>query len=538
MRSPGADRAAIVYLQRLIITNWLRRSMRSPFFWIVAAFVAFVLVLQIAAIIDGPDEPGILGELDQMYVNVVAAIVLLGGILVGIWRGATNTPGASLADVVLLLRTPISRRMQYGLLMARPSALNALIISIWALAGLSGVLIGADDSWISLRLLFSVMIVVLISELLRYAVWVGTEQIAAHAPRSGDWMRLLIRLVVGGIGIAVGGYIVWPLLDQTAGDWRAAVDTLADRGQVLTAIPPMSLAASVFDPAGASLLSAIGLLAMAAGAAALALSWARDFVEPIAITSERKTDARGQMMEPGSDVQWAALTQFGVSPRMRVTVPAFGRGAWALLWGSLTRWVRYQVAAAWITLVVLGLLGALTTIGIRLGFIPQESSWVAALVLPFFGSVNMFLDELRRHFIFLIPGSTRARLTTAAVTSVLDGSVSSLIVILTMTLFGVVPLFHAAGLVLLSMAIALLAQSSLALVQVLAPFWTGQRLRVTMTFGFTGVAFLPALGVLIGAYVVVGPIVALLSASLVTTLSGLLLMGLAGYLFDRVDYLG
>lgn len=537
-QQPGQNRAAVWYLQRRLIANWLRRSMRSPFFWLAALFIGFLVVTQIAAAIDGPEPSGFAEDLDSAWFGTIIATLLLGGILIGFWRGTTNTPGASLADVVLLMSSPISPRLQYALLMGRSSIVNALIISIWSLAASSGVLLGFSDTWIALRLTFSVLMVVLLSEFLRYAVWVGTEQVVARAPERGRRVRTLIKGVTLLVGAITAAGVLWPVFDGQTADWRAALDIIAERGEVLAMIPPLSLGASVMVPGSLSLLSAIGLAVLTFGTGALALYWARDFVEPVSVAAERKTDPRGQVLETGSDVQWAALSQFGVSPRIRTTVPPFGRGAWALLWGSLTRWVRYQIAAAWITTFILGLFGLLTAVCVRIGIVPVELAWVVALIFPFFGSVNMFMDELRRQFLFLVPGSSWTKLTAGAMTSVLDGVFSGVIVIGVMAALGALPLSHAGGLLVLSLAIALLGQAAMALVQIVLPFWVGQRARVSLTFAATGIGFMPGLLVLIGLYVSVSPVAGLLASAVLTLGIGVALMAIAGVLFDRMEYSG
>ncbi len=536
--TPGTNRAAVWYLQKRIIANWLRRSIRSPFFWLMVVFVGFLVISQIAAAIDGPEPSEFAENLDAAYLGTISAIVLLAGILIGLWRGTTNTPGASLADVVILMSSPISPRLSYALLIGRSSVVNGLVLSFWSMAASSGILFGLPDAWIALRVTFSVLIVVLLSEFLRYAVWVGTEQVVASASERGRRLRRMIKIVTLAIGAAAAARLFWPLVGGQAEDWRAAIDILFERGEVLASIPPLSLGASVLMPGGLSLPSALGLVALTAGVAGLALYWARDFIEPIAVNAERKTDPRGQILESGSDVQWAALSQYGVSPRVRTSVQPFGSGAGALLWGSLTRWVRYQIAAAWITTFILGLFGLLAAVGVRLDLVPIELAWAVVLIFPFFGSVNMFMDELRRQFIFLIPGSSWAKLTAGALTSVLDGVFSGFVVIGVMTALGAIPLAQSGGLLVLSLAIALLGQASLALVQIILPFWVGQRARVSATFGATGLAFVPGLLTLIGFYIAVGPVAGMLAAAAVTLVVGAVLMVIAGLLFDRIEFSG
>jgi hypothetical protein len=533
-----SDRAAVWYLQRRIIANWFRRSVRSPFFWIAALFIGFLIVTQIVAAIDGPEPTGFAEDLDQRYLTASIAIILLGGILIGIWRGTTNTPAASMADVVLLMSSPISPRLTFALLMARGSLINALIISIWSLAASSGVLLGFSDTWMALRVTFSVFILILLSEFLRYAVWVGTEQVVARDPHRGYRLRLGIRAGTALTGAAAGFWLLWPVINGQTVDWREALETIVDTGEVLAVIPPLSLGASVLTPGGWSLLSGIALAALTAGVCALALYWARDYVEPVSVMAERKTDPRGQMLESGSDVQWASLAQFGVAPRVRTTIPAFGRGAWALLWASLTRWVRYQIAAAWISTFIYVVFGVLAAVGVRIGLLSIEFAWMAALIFPFFGSVNMFMDELRRQFMFLIPGSPWAKLAAGALTSVLDGVFGALVVIGVLSVIGAIPLAQAGGLLVLALAIALLGQASVALVQIILPFWVGQKTRVSVTFAVTGLGFIPGLVALVGFYITVGPVTGLVSAAAITLVIGSLLMIVAGVLFDRMEYSG
>jgi hypothetical protein len=534
----SSDVRAVLYLQRRIIFNWLRRTMRSPFFWLIGAFILFVVVSQIGAVITGPDESPMGINPDPTYFNAIAAITLFVAILIGFWRGTTNTPGASLADVVLLMRSPVSRRLQFGLLMARPSLTNALIIGLWSVAAGGGIILGIDDEWMSLRLVFSVMIVILLSELLRNAVWVGTEQVVARSPESGNRLRFLIRGTVLMIATAAGATIAWPVTQQSAGDWQDVLTLLIERGESLATVPPMSFAASVFNPEGQSVLGALALMALTAGVVVLALYWARDFTEPVAVMAERKTDPRGQMLEAGSDVQWAALAQFGVSPRLRTTVTPFGRGPWALLWGGLTRWVRYQIAAAWITVFVLGLFGVLAGIAVRLGLVPVVLAWAIALMFPFFGSVNMFLDELRRQFIFLIPGTTWQKITAGAIPSVLDGLVASLVAIVAMTALGAIPVSHAFGLACIGFAISLLGQACLAFVQVLLPFWTGQRIRVSLTFFATAVAFIPGLLALSLLTIAGNPFTGMIVSAAITVIIGLIVLAIAATRFDQIEYSG
>ncbi len=533
-----SDRAAVRYLQSRIIRNWFRRSMRSPFFWLIGVFILFLLIGTIASVIDGPEDSGLIGESEQRYVSAAAGVFLLGGILVGLWRGTTNTPGASLADVVLLMGSPVSARLQFALLMLRPSLLNAVIIGLWATAAGSGLILGSGDQWAIVRLLFTVMLVVLLSEFLRNAVWVGTEQLVARSLERGQRARMTVKAITLFSGGAVGIGLLWPLTRDFDGTWRDALLVLGERGAALAAYPPMSLMASVFTPGGYSLASALVLMAGTLGVGALAIFWARDFTEPVSMTAERKTDARGQILESGSDVHWAILSQYGISPQMRVAISPFGRGPWALLWGSLIRWMRYQIAAAWITLFIMVGFGLLTALGVRMGFVSDYLAWMVVLIFPFFGSVNQFLDELRRQFLFLIPGSAHKRLFAAAATSVLDGMISSLIVIAALLVFGAISPGEAGGLFVLATAISLLAQACLALVQIIVPFWTGQRMRVSLTFGLTGLAFVPAFVVLALLTVTAGPVIGLLVASGITGIAGLVMMVIAGWLFDRMEFAG
>lgn len=533
-----ADLRTILYLQRRIVFNWFRRSMRSPFFWIVGAFVLFILVMQVAAVIDGPDEPMMTGWTDSVYLAAIAVVALGAGVLVGIWRGTTNTPSASLAHVVLMTGSPITPRLQFSVLMFRDGLINALVIGLWSLAAASGAILGVDDPWIAVRVFFMITTIILLSEFLRNAVWVGTEQIVARDQKAGRRLRGLVKLLT--LGLVAGGIatLFAPILRGGEDNLLAAVEAGAERAEMLSVVPPFSFAVGALTPGGASVLHGLGLTSMTIGVAVLALYWARDFAEPIAVAAERKTDARGQILEAGSDVQWAVLTQYGVSPRMRASVRPFGGGPWALIWGAINRWVRYQIAAAWITIVIMGLLGLATAIGVRIGYISVEIAWAVVLIFPFFGSVNMFMDELRRQFIFLIPGSSWARLAAGAVSSVLDGVVSSAIMIGLLLAVGVIPPGHAGGLALLSVGIALLAQASLALVQILLPFWVGQRIRVSMTFGVTGLGFLPALGLLIALYISVGPLTGLIAAAVASAVVGAIILVVAGFLFDRVEYSG
>jgi hypothetical protein len=459
-------------------------------------------------------------------------------VLIGLWRGTSTTPAASLADVVVLMGSPISSRLQFAVLMLRSSLVNALVIGLWALVTASGAVLSLGDAWVSTRVMYAVGSIVLLSEILRYAVWVGSEQVMARSPRAGGRLRFLIKVSVLGLGTGMGVVLLGPLLTGSNREWRVALDQLVDRAELIAAVPPMLFSASVLTPGGASLLSALALAGLIVAFAGLAIYWARDFVEPISVTAEHKTDPRGQMLETGSDVQWAALAQFGASPRLKYSLPLFGSGPWALLWGSGNRWIRYQVSAVSITLATLGVFGVLTAIGVRLGFIPVEVAWGVALMFPFFGSVNMFMDELRRQFIFMIPGSSWERLAAGAITSVLDGLVASLVVVGILLVIGSIPLTHAAGLLLLGLAIALLGQACLALIQILLPFWVGQRIRVTATFGLTGIAFLPALLTLIGLYVSVGPVTGLLVSAVVTLITGVIALAVAAYLFDRVEFSG
>ena len=179
--------------------------------------------MQVAAVVDGPDEAAFAENIDSAQFSAAAAVLLLGGILIGLWRGTTNTPGASLADVVVLMGSPVSARLQFGLLVMRTSLQNGMIISLWALAAGSGLVMGVDDNWISVRLLFSTLTVVLLSEFLRYAVWIGTEQVVARSPVSGNQLRQLIRRVTLLFGVGIAGYLVWPMLDGARMNWREAL---------------------------------------------------------------------------------------------------------------------------------------------------------------------------------------------------------------------------------------------------------------------------------------------------------------------------
>lgn len=533
-----SDLTAIFYLQRQLVIGWFRRSMRSPFFWIFAVVIAVVLFAQIGGALAGSSTDSGMSWLDDTALSALAAIAILASILIGLWRGTSATPVASLADVVVLMGSPISARLQFTLLMARPIVTNAFVFGIWTVIALGGVAADTGDPWISLRVFTAVFILVLLSEIVRFAVWTSTEQVVVRSLQNGMRSRTGIKALCLALIAAVAVRLLQPVVAGDVSGWRDALDVVTTRAEELTAYPPISMAADIVTPGGSTLMSVAGLFLICVVIGALTLLLATDFVEPVGMTAERKTDPRGHMTEAGSDIQWATLSQVGVSPRFGLSIPPFGKGAWAILWAGLVRWVRYQFAALWVTLASLAVLAVIVGGAVRLDFIEPEVAWFAALFMPFFGSVNMFVDEMRKPFLFLTPGSAVIRLIAAAIPSVLDGISATVLVAAILAAIGAVPIAQAIGLVVLGTAISLLAQASVALVQLVVPYWVGYRIRVTLTTLVTLVTFQPALVALVVFYIAIGPVFALLLSSFAAAAAGLVIFAIGAFQFDRIEFSG
>lgn len=537
---------ALAYLQLRIIINWIRRSMRSIIIWALL-FGAFVFFLA-TQIFEGASQAGNgqadQGEVASIYFEAGAVLIFLGTLLFAVWKGTGAPPRITQAEVIMVLGSPIRARVQFAWLIFRDMAALVGFITaftIFSLATSLGRAMTADDA--SLDEVFSspavtIWLIILIGGVTRFAVWVATEQIVARDPEGGHQLRAGIRTGIITIGVIVAGWLLIPVLRSSETGFQARVDQFAYRVLDLAAWSPLVFPANILNEDASTWIALGGLVLLIFAISAFAIYHARDFVEPIAITAERATDARGQSIDAGKDLHWSSMSQLGKAPRLSVTIPPFGSGPWALLWNSLTRWARYELAVAGVSMVVLIGVGVAAALAVRFGLIDSIWIWGIALSMPFFGSYNMFLDELRRPFIYMLPGAPWKRLLAAGATSVLDGTVGAAILAIVSLVLRVLPVVDGLMIIAVSTAIGFLIQAGIGLVQIILPTWLHKKLRTSLTFGINLFAMMPALAATIFGAIAGGKYAAVAAGVGVALLTGIVILALAVKLFDRLEMPG
>lgn len=530
---------ALVYLQYRIAWNWVRRSARSIVMWGIAIIAGFFLLVSRVSVNDGNGRGG--NDVATMYVEAAAVLMLLATVIFSVWRGTGPPPRMTSADVVFVLGSPISTRVQYAWLMFREMAgLLGIItaVTLFALAGSLARAMTAGDVSLDDALstpAIGIWLIILIGGVTRFAVWVSTEQVVAKDAWRGFRLRRVIR---GAAAIAGAGLAAWlfiPVLRERHETIEARLEHGAERLLSLAAYPPMSWPPAILNDDTSTYVALTGLVGMALVITALGLYAARDFVEPIAINAERATDARGQSIDTGKDLHWSTMSQLGTAPRMKVSIRPFGSGAWALLWNSLTRWVRYEMSVAWVGILVLASMGLSVTILVRFDVLDVVWVWVLALSMPFFGSYNMFLDELRKPFIFMMPGAPWKRLVAAGTTSVMDGTISAAMLTVIAMAFRVLPIGHALLILLATTILGFLVQSGVGFVQIILPSWISRKLRTGLTFAINGLAMMPSATAFFLGLELAGWLVGALAAMVVALLTGVVVLALSVKLFDRLE---
>jgi hypothetical protein len=525
--------------------NWVKRSSRSVITWLLLGGAAFLFISGV--LLDGdtemPEDNGN-GTIPAAYFQASGVLLFLTTVVIAVWRGTGKPPRATAADVVFILSSPISTRLQFGYLMFREIAATLSILTLVVILSMLGPLIRAvtTDPDALLDVFASptigIWLIILTGGSARFAVWVSTEQIVVRDALGGHRIRQLIRGVIAATGVGILAFIFVPVIQAAHGDWIEFADDAANRVIILATVPPLSWASTLFGGEGPTAVALIGLAALAALITSAALLAARDFAEPIAVTAERQTDARGQAIEAGSDLQWSTMSQIGAAPRLRFSVRPFGRGPWALFWSSLTRWVRYQFAVAWISMIVLLGFGVTVAFLIRFDIIPFFWAWILVLSMPFFGSYNLFLDELRKPFLFLTPGPAWKRLVAAGAISVLDSFISSVVLVLILIGTRARPLLESLTLLVFAAALAFLIQASVGLVQVVLPSWFSRKVRTGLTFAMNLMALLPAVTTVLVGLALVGPAAGAIAGVLVAFLTAIIILIVSVFFFDRLEMPG
>lgn len=542
----GQGVRALLYLQVRTGINWLKRSTRSAIVWLLVigatgSFLAGLLAEGSELPSSVPaDEPVVPDDYFQAGVLVLFIVVAL----LGLWRGTGKPPRATLADVVFVLGSPLSSRLKFAFLMAREIGGTLLLIVVFAAASLFSTLIVAAGTgdigarFVNNRLTLVMLVILLAGEFVRMLTWIATEQVVARDAVRGFWIRRGLRLGTAAVGMVLLALLVVPVARENYADWRAVADAVVDRVLGLSWLPPLSWAIDAFSDTGSLIVPVAGLIALVTTLGVASLWLARDFTESIAVTAERQTDARGQATESGADLQWAAMSQLGTSRRIGITLPPFGSGSWALLWSSLTRWIRYQVSVAWISGVALIVIGGGGALLVRLDIVSHYWAWGLILTTPLFGSYYIFLDELRRPFIFLTPGPAWSRLVASGATSILDGFSSSLVTATVIAATGARPVGEAFGLAAGALGIGIVTQSAVSLVQIVLPSWLGRRIRTGLTFTASTVAAIPPAIAFFSGLLTSGLAAGLIAGIGVSLVWGLILLALCVWFFDRLEMPG
>lgn len=536
---------SLVYLQVRIGKNWLRRSYRSAIVWIIAigglAGIGSSIFLGDGA---APQPEVDSSPVDNIYLQAMVVAMFVGMALLSIWRGARTPPRASLADVVFVLGSPLTSRLQYAYLMLREAGSSfvfafvivavSLVLSLTRLATTGEF----DARTIVDAPVVTFFVILTISELLRFAVWILTEQVVARDVAAGFRVRRIVRFGTFGVAAGLLVLLVAPVIAAEHTTTGAAVEDIAERIMAIGHVPPMVWVAAPFIEGESIGLALAGLLLLCAAVTAVALVAARDFTESLAIAAERQTDARGQMTDIGADVHWAAMSQLGASSRLRFSLPAFGHGPWAILWASITRWTRYQLAVAWISVITTIVIGGSVAVLVRLETISHYWAWGVVLSMPLFNAFSLLLDELRKPFIYLTPGPAWQRLIAAGTTSVLDGFLASLSMVAILAITRARPLLETLALLGIATAIAFATQAAVGLVQVILPAWLNRRIRTMLTFTGSICAVLPAAIAFLTGYLVSGIGVAFLASVAAALVCGVILLAFSALLFNRLEMPG
>jgi len=522
--------------------NWLRRSSRSVIVWVLVLGVAFFSIS--GALLGGDSRPpadngdrGVPG----IYFEASAVLLFISTLIFAIWRGTGPPPRATAADVVFVLCSPIRSRVQFAYLMFREVGAMLSIITIVAAMSLIGPLIRVvTTSDATLEGAFGsptigIWLIILIGGVTRLAVWVATEQVVVIDASKGYRLRLGIRGLMALTILGVLTFVALPVVRGEHDGFRAIADHGVERLMLLSQVPPLSFPPMIYSEDGSTFLGLGALLLTGLVITGAGLFAAKDFVEPIAVMAERQTDARGQSVDTGNDIQWSTMSQLGSAPRLRFSIPAFGHGPWALFWASLVRWARYQMAVAWVSVLTLLGLGVTVAVLVRIDIISHYWIWILVLSMPLFSSYSMFLDELRKPFLFMLPGPAWKRLVAAGGTSVLDGLSGSLALVIIVIATQARPVPEALALLLVALVVGFLVQATVGMVQVILPSWLNRKIRTTLTFSLNVITILPAITAFIlglalsGEFAgfVAGVIVALITASIVLLVSVLL--------FDRLE---
>jgi hypothetical protein len=538
--SPGTR--ALLYLQRRVMLNWLRRSSRSIVVWVLVLGVAFFSIS--GALLAGdsrpPEENGETG-VPGLYFEASAVLLFISTLIFAIWRGTGLPPRATAADVVFVLCSPIRSRVQFAYLMFREVGAMLSIISIVALMSLIGPLIRVfTTSDATLEGAFGsptigIWLIILIGGVTRLAVWVATEQVVVVDAKRGHNLRLGIR---GLMALTVAGVLAFVALPVARGDHeglRAIADHAAERLTLLAEVPPLSFPSMIYSDDGSTFLGLGALLLTGLLITGAGLLAAKDFAEPVAIMAERQTDARGQSVDTGNDIQWSTMSQIGTRPRMRFSIPAFGQGPWALFWASLVRWARYQMAVAWISVLTLFGLGVTVAVLVRIDVISHYWIWVLVLSMPLFSSYSMFLDELRKPFLFMMPGPAWKRLVAAGGTSVLDGLSGSIVLVIIVIAIRARPVPEALALLLVALVIGFLVQATVGMVQVILPSWLNRKVRTTLTFSLNILTVLPAVTAFILGLALSGEVAGFVAGVTTAMITASIVLLVSVLLFDRLE---
>lgn len=576
---------ALLQLEWWQFRNRLRRLLRSPgwlvfYGLIVVGFVA--VMVQVARLSAVPGNHEVQAEAIVTGFRPPATAVLAGWALVAMLMslyGAPRRPPVifSSADVSLLLPAPISPRVVLAGQFLRQlflELLRAIPNLVWSLlvlmkldypVGFSGVF----------SLLAAFVLIHMVAELVGAVGWLAVHRKPAEqAARTGRRLRAAVVVVATILAV----WALWPAFRGQGGQGvagiRPALEVTFERLEKAAELPPLRWLASFGLPfewqfareatGAASRREAPGwpaatregflaTLLLVGALAAAALHLAEDYYEPAVAQTQTFIQAAEVAKKAGeaqaTDLQGTVLTMLGRSadPRLsHVSVPPFGRGAWAITWEQALRYLRFERATAVYSLVFIGLFGAGLGLLVRYLNLASFWLWLVPLAMPLLSQGSGYLaDELRQPHIFLIPAAPWRRLLATAVVPWFDVSLDTSLMLWTSVLVGTVgragagfASIAASALAswLLLLALCALGQATVLLGTVIVPSWLPPFTRSLLRFMvfvlcLVLVVPLPVLGLLAGGSVRLALLLAAAGAVAITAL----VLVVAARLFDRLE---
>lgn len=488
--------------------NALKRIARSPGLLVLYALtLTGMAVFLLRGMAGGAPAPG---RGLSMPVEAIAAGYVGTSLLVGTYAATRTAPWAfEAADGTWLFVTPVPpatvalwqlvRRAVTGFLSSLP-----MVVLIAALAAGSGearvygvrfVLLAAAltlaGTWSA-----GIQAVVWL-----FAVGPGPEEAARRAGR--------IRSAVVVVGAVAAAWLLQPVFEVLAGAdvpgefgqaARAALEPALQRLEAAGRIPPFSWLASLVRPSvapeldpgvvGAALAGSVSVTALLIFVACLL---ARDYYEPALQAVSRQADVMRSVQETkGAEVSGVAAQWLGIR-RATVRVPPFGRGPWALLWAQTLRCLRIELASLKVVIPLMIVLGAVIGLLVRRAGVPLWGALVLPGLAALAGGGSYFLEELRRPYLFTIPGAQWKRLFAASAVPWFDGALSLTLMHGVAMAVGGVPLAPALAAWVYLLTLMAASQAGAMVAFTWLPGWAGTMAREGLRFYLAGAAMLPGL---------------------------------------------